>query len=93
MVTLARGYGLSPVSQALRVNYTALKGHLAVSSAPQASGAGPPGFIEVPVAAWPSGPQWVIELEDRGGSKLTLRAQSDTAAALVLAQGLWRHRS
>jgi len=48
----------------------------------------------VPVATWPSGPQWVIELEDRRGSKLTLRlAQSDSVAALALAQGLWRHRS
>jgi hypothetical protein len=37
--------------------------------------------------------QWVIELEDRQGSKLTLRlAQSDRAAALALAQGLWRQR-
>jgi hypothetical protein len=38
--------------------------------------------------------QWVIELEDRQGSKLTLRlAQSDCAAALALAQGLWRQRA
>jgi hypothetical protein len=35
-----------------------------------------------------------MELEDRGGSKLTLRlAQYDSAAAVALAQGLWRHRS
>jgi transposase len=33
----------------------------------------------------------VIELEDRKGSKMTLRlAQSDSAAALALAHGLWR---
>jgi hypothetical protein len=96
MATLARGYGLSPVAQALGVNYTALKRHLVASPAPKPSRAGtlPPGFVEVPVATWPSGPQWVIELEDRRGSKLTLRlAQSDSVAALALAQGLWRHRS
>jgi hypothetical protein len=94
MVTLARGYGLSPVAQALGVNYTALKRHLVASPAPEPSRAGalPPGFVEV--ATWPSGPQCVIELEDRRGLKLTLRlAQGDRVAALALAQGLWRHRS
>ena len=46
------------------------------------------------MTACPSGSQWVIELEDRNGSKLTLRlAQTDSAGALTLAQGLWRQRS
>jgi hypothetical protein len=96
MVTLAQEYGLSPVAQALSINYTALKRHLVAGPPPQASGAGArlPGFVEVPVAAWPSAPQWVMELEDRCGCKLTLRlAQSDSVAALALAQGLWRHRA
>ena len=31
MVRLARRYGLSPVAQVLRVNYTALKRHLAAT--------------------------------------------------------------
>ena len=98
MATLARGHGLSPVAQALGVNYTALKRHLVASPTPEPSRAGavPPGFVEVPVATWPpdqSG-QWVIELEDRRGWKLTLRlAQSESVAALALAQGLWRQRS
>ena len=98
MVMLARDYGLSPVAQALNVNYTALKRHLVPYPTPIASavGAKAPGFVEVPVSAWPAdpSPQWVVELEDRRGSKLTLRlAQGDHAAALALAQGLWRHRS
>lgn len=95
MVTLARGYGLSPVSQALRINYTALKRHLAASPV-QASeiGDAPLGFVEVPVTAWPNSPQWVMELEDRRGSKLTLRLPpGDGIAALALAQGLWRERT
>ena len=38
--------------------------------------------------------EWVMELEDRQGAKLTLRlAQTDRAAALALAQGLWRQRA
>ena len=96
MVRLARRYGLSRVAQVLRVNYTALKHHLVATAAPQAprSGAIAAEFVEVPMTACPSGSQWVIELEDRKGSKLTLRlAQTDSAAALALAQGLWRQRS
>ena len=95
MVRLARRYGLSRVAQILRVNYTALKRHLVATAAPQAprSGAIAAEFVEVPMAACPNS-QWVIELEDRQGSKLTLRlAQSDSAAALALAQGLWRQRA
>ena len=83
MVRLARRYGLSRVAQILRVNYTALKRHLVATAAPQAprSGAIAAEFVEVPMGACHNS-QWVIELEDRQGSKLTLRlAQSDSAAA------------
>ena len=96
MATLAREYGLSPVAQALSVNYTALKGHLESSAAAPASGTGTvhAPFVEVPVTGWPHAPQCVIELEDRCGSKLTLRlAPGDQAAVLALAQGLWGHRA
>jgi len=96
MVRLARRYGLSPVAQVLRVNYTALKHHLTATVAPQAprSGAIAAEFVEVPMTACPSAAPWVIELEDRDGSKLTLRlAQTDSVGALALAQGLWRQRS
>ena len=96
MAALAQEYGLSPVAQVLGVNYTALKRHLELSAAAQASGTGtvPAPFVDVPVTGWPQGPQWVIELEDRGGSKLTLRmAPGDRAAVLALAQGLWGHRA
>ena len=96
MVRLARRYGLRRVAQVLRVNYTGLKHHLVASSDPQAprSGAIAAEFVEVPMSACPGGSPWVIELEDRDGSKLTLRlAQTDSAGALALAQGLWRQRS
>ena len=96
MVNLSREYGLSPVAQALRVNYTALKRHLAATAVPQTawSGAIAAHFVEVPMTASPGSSQLVIELEDRAGSKLTLRlAQTDSLGALTLAQGLWRQRS
>lgn len=93
MVSLARRYGLSPVAQALRVNYTTLKQHLLASA--NGPGPGPTAkFVEVPLTGWPSGSQWVIELQDSDGSKLTLRlAQGDSANALAVAQGLWRQRA
>ena len=96
MVRIARRYGLGLVAQVLRVNYTGLKHHLVASSTPQVprTDAIAPEFVEVPMTAYPTGSPWVIELEDRGGSKLTLRlAQTDSATALALAQGLWRQRS
>jgi hypothetical protein len=95
MVRLARRYGLSRVAQVLRVNYTALQHHLLATAAPQAprSGAIAAEFVEVPMTTC-SNSQWVIELEDGDGSKLTLRlAQTDSAGALALAQGLWRQRA
>ena len=96
MATLARAYGLSPVAQALRVNYTALKRHTVASAVAPAARIGPGtgAFVEVPVSAWPQAPPWVIELEDGCGAKLTLRlAPSDSATALALVQGLWRQRA
>src|ERR1039457_5886199 len=74
MVRLARRYGLSRVAPVLRVNYTALNRHLVAAAAPQAprSGAIAAEFVEVPMTACPNS-QLVIELEDRKGSKLTLR--------------------
>jgi hypothetical protein len=96
MVRLARRYGVSPVAQILRVNYIALKRHLAPAAVPTVSPSGTLAteFVEVSTGACPSGAPWVIELEDRGGLKLTVRlGQSDSASALALAQELWRHRS
>ena len=96
MATVARVHGLSRVAQALGVNYTALQRHVVASAArPTAATDIPPaGFVEVPVPAWSPAPQWVLELEDRRSTKLTLRlASGDRAAALALAQGLWGQRA
>jgi hypothetical protein len=95
MVSLARRYGLSPVAQALKVNYMTLKQHLLASTAAQVSRSNPPAsFVEVPLTGWAGGSQWMIELEDGGGSKLTVRlAQGDSASAVALVQGLWSQRS
>lgn len=96
MVPLARRYGLSPVAQALRVNYNGLKGHVMGGPAPPGCGSSTvaPAFVEVPVRASSGDSLWVIELEERDGCKLTLRLPpSESVAALALAQGLWRQRA
>jgi hypothetical protein len=95
IVPLARAHGLSPVTQALQLNYTSLKRHVLASPSPTAPPqVGGTGFVEVSVAPWAVGSQWVIQLEDRVGSKLTLRlAAGGSAEALAMAQGLWRYRS
>jgi hypothetical protein len=96
MVRLARRYGVSPIAQALRVNYNGLKRRLGPppSRPVCAVDAAPPAFVEMPLQPWRHGQQWVIELEDSGGCKLTLRlGQNDSAAALALAQGLWERRA
>ena len=96
LVPLARVHGVSPVAQALRLNYTALKRHLEAESASQVAKTvtAPARFVEVQVAPWAGGPPRVIELEDRLGAKLTLRlAPEDRPQFLALAQGLWRQRA
>jgi hypothetical protein len=99
MVPLAQRYGVSPVAQALRVNYSGLKHYVQASQAPSSPEAGSvtPSFVEVPVRAWPTAEkahEWVIELEDGAGCKLTLRLPpGQSVAALTLAQGLWKERA
>ena len=96
MIPLARRYGVSPVAQALGVNYSGLKVHLVASASAPTSPTDVVSaqFVEVPLTARPDAPQWVIELEDRCGSRLTLRlAQSNSTTVLALAQGLWSCRS
>jgi hypothetical protein len=98
MAALARRYGLSAVARALRVNYTALQRHTLGRPIrePSTPGSLSAGFVEVPMGRWfpVSSGQWMVELEDGRGFKLTLRlAPDDKAAMLALAQGLWRQRA
>ena len=95
MVPLARAHGVSAVAQALSVNYTALKGQMLASRpATPPRKVGHPGFVEIPIAPGLAGPQWVIELEDRLGSKLTVHLpQGGGTEALALVRDLWRTRT
>jgi hypothetical protein len=98
IVPLARRYGLSPIAQALKVNYQGLQRHVAASVCLPAGPVSPirvsSGFVEVPVSGWPSAAPWMIELEDGAGCKLTLRtAPCDSITAMTVAQGLWTQRA
>jgi hypothetical protein len=93
IVPLAQAHGVSPVAQALGLNYTALKHH-SVRGRKLPPGKPTRDFVEVAVASWPgAAAPGRIELEDRHGTKLTLQlAGGEVAAVLALAQGLWRQR-
>jgi len=96
MASLAREYGLNPVARSLGINYTALKRHLVGGATGPAAvgGTGSAAFLEVPMPVGSLNSGWVIELEDGCGHKLSLRvAQSDGAAVLAVAQGLWEQRA
>lgn len=95
IVPLARAHGVSPVAQALGLNYTTLKERtlLGETVAPARNRTG--GFLEVPVIGWPAAAAACsLELEDGQGTKLTLRlAGSEPSVVLTLAQGLWGQRA
>ncbi len=90
MAALARAHGVSPVSQALRLDYYHLKRRAAESSARQHSGAAD--FVELnfPPSSDGAG-ACVAELEDGGGRKLTLRwARAPGPELLGVVQAFWR---
>lgn len=90
MTALARTHGVSPVSQALRLDYNSLKGRVAQTSATQSPSSS--GFVELkfpPSSDYPAA--CVAQLEDGQGRKLTLRWASAPAGDLLgLVQAFWK---
>ena len=85
MTPVARTHGVNRVCRLLRVDYYSLKRR--VQSARPAS----PKFVEVisPIGSASTGD--VLEVEDRGGRKMTLRLSPDNRAdTLALIQSFWR---
>jgi hypothetical protein len=94
IVPLAQAHGVSPVAQALGLNYTTLKERTLLGQTAAPATNRPGGFLEVPVVGWPAAAACSLELEDGQGTKLTLRlAGSEPSAVLTLAQELWRQRA
>ena len=93
MAKLAGVYGVSRVSQALRVAYYALKGRVAGSEAAPPSGRRA-AFLEVILPSNPSPSGCVIELENRRGSRMTLRlGPGNSSEVVALAEAFWRRQS
>ena len=84
---LARRYGVSVTSRALRLDYGALRRRLEAETPPARVAATPPAFVEI-TPSMPNG--CVIEVEDARGTKLTVRferAQDLLALAGLLGRG------
>jgi len=90
MGRLSRVHGISPVSEALRVNYYDLKRRM--NPLPKVSsnhGSKPPAFVELNVSP-ATGVGCVVEVEDRG-ARMTLRLPAGSEADPVgLLQAFWR---
>lgn len=84
-VDAAREHGISKASRLLGVDYYALRQRLAAARppAPQA-----PTFVEVAPRVLASGPECVLEVQDREGRKLRIELQ-DASRAEALARSLW----
>jgi hypothetical protein len=87
---LAGTFGVGRVARALGVGYYALKERAQDGCQLSRSGPQAAAFIELPVSAPPSRSEWLIELEDGRGAKMTLRlAQASGSEVLALAQAFW----
>ena len=94
VVPLARTHGVSRVSEALRLNYYALKRRLgAPKRARRRSGStSGPSFVEVKRPGWADTPSGsVVEVEDRMGRKMKLRlAEPGGVDTVALVQAFWK---
>ena len=92
MARLSRVHGISPVSQALGVNYYDLKRR--VNPLPKVrsrKGGQPPAFVELNVTP-STGVGCVVEVEDRG-ARMTLRLPAGSSADPIgLLEAFWRRR-
>ena len=95
MTKLARTYGVSPVSAALRVEYYALKDRVAGSpKVTSVSASSLPTFVELkpPPISQPTGCR--VEVEDGSGNKMTLRLDSGVGLdAIAMIQAFWSRRA
>jgi len=92
-VALARAHGVSPVSQALRLDYYALKRRVLESEPVRKSGlkAVAP-FVELPLIGQPAtSPRCTVELAKNTGASLTICWEGPAAVDLIgLAEIFWR---
>ena len=93
LVALARVHGVSPVSQAMRLDYYALKRRVLASEPVRRSHrktVAP--FVELPlIGATLTSPKCMVELAKNTGVTMTIRWEGQTAVDLMgLAESFWR---
>ena len=90
MARLSRVHGISPVSQALRINYYDLKRRMNPSGKVNVSpGKESPAFVELNVSP-STGVGCLVEVEDRG-ARMTLRLPAGSGTDPIgLLQAFWR---
>ncbi len=88
----ARSHGISLVARMLRLDYYTLKRRAtAKPDSPTPVQTPSTKFVEIDFAPSPAMPGCTIELEDRSGTKMTMRLASGGVADLVtLAEAFWR---
>jgi hypothetical protein len=95
LAALARSHGISPVSQALRLDYYALKRRVLESEPVRQSRlkAVTP-FVELPLLGPPaSSPRCTVELAKNTGASMTIRWEGQAAVDVIgLAETFWRAR-
>ena len=90
---LAGVFGVGRVSRALGVGYHALKERAQDGCRPSRSGDQPASFVELPLPTPIPRSDYVVELEDGLGAKMTLRlAPGSGGEVLALAQAFWRRQ-
>ena len=90
---LAGAFGVGRVSRALGVGYYALKERARDGGQPSGSGQQAAAFIELPLPTAIARSDYLVELEDGRGAKMTLRlAPGSTSEVLALAQAFWRRQ-
>ena len=94
-VRFAKKHGIYPISCALRVNYMQLKRRVegVGKKAPPAKSPSPPVFVELTSGPLEREAGCTIELEDRGGRKMTIRLEGPSDVDVVgLTAAFWRRK-
>lgn len=89
-VRLARRYGASRISKALRVQYRALKNRM--DQRPEGSSSPGPTFVEVTLSRPDLGGECVVEMERPDGGRMTVR-RPDHRDLVALGATFWGWRA
>jgi hypothetical protein len=82
-VPVAKRHGIYRVSQVLRVNYQGLKRRVTATKPPSLQGESLSPFVELDLSRSFSPTECIIELEERGGPKMTIRTQRSNSVDVI----------